>query len=564
MSKAARLSDLIAKPFYGVHNDIHQHRHTYYWFNGGRGSLKSSTISLEIPLLMVKNPNVHAVVLRKVGNTIKTSVFPQMMWALDRLGMLDKFKLLTSPHEMIFRNTGQKIMFLGVDDPQKVKSIKVPFGYIGIVFFEELSEFAGIEEIRSLNQSLLRGGDKFWEFCSYNPPRSVDNWVNAEALLENPDRLVHHSTYLDAPREWLGEQFFEDANALYKRNEMAYRHEYLGEITGTGGAVFENVRDVELTDEQVNGFDRLYYGVDFGFSTDPLAFLAIYHDKSHNSIYLFNEVYGTKIKNKQAVERILPIAEHRRVIADSAEPRTISEFRDLGLNIIGAKKGPDSIDYGIKWLQSLDNIFIDKKRCPNAYREFVGYEYARDKSGMFISAYPDRNNHSIDACLTGDTLVETVQGRVPLERMVGKRSAVYCYDAEKKQATVSTFHDCRLTRHNADIYEVEMKDDRKFKATNDHPVLTQRGWVAVHDLYEGDCIVDISLLFRDGSNGKQILYVPVCSVRRVGMQDVYNMEVDNYHNFAVSGGLIVHNCRYATEELTRKPLEIRSGQHGLW
>lgn len=392
-----RLSDVVAPHFYALHRDIMRHGHTYYWLEGGRGSTKSSEISLEIPQLLIKNPDCHAVVLRKVGNTIKTSVYPQIQWGIDTLGLTSKFRFKTSPHEITYRKTGQKILFFGVDDPQKIKSIKLPFGYIGIAWFEELDQFSGMEEIRNLNQSLLRGGPRFWEFCSFNPPKSQNSWVNEEKLFDDADRMIHHSTYLGVPRAWLGERFFEDAEKLKAKNETAYRHEYLGEVTGTGGAVFENVEDRPMDDELVRNFDRLYYGLDFGFSMDPLAFVAIYYDAKHEDLYIFDELYQQKLRNSMAVERIRPLVGNARIIADSAEPKSIAEMRDLGLRITGARKGRDSVEHGIKWLQDRAHIYIDKRRAPNTYRELVSYEYERNRQGQFVSAYPDKDNHAIDA-----------------------------------------------------------------------------------------------------------------------------------------------------------------------
>lgn len=399
--KTVRLSDVVAPHFYALHRDIMRHGHTYYWLEGGRGSTKSSEISLEIPQLLIKNPDCHVVVLRKVGNTIKNSVYPQIQWGIDTLGLTSKFRFKTSPHEITYRKTGQKILFFGVDDPQKIKSIKLPFGYIGIAWFEELDQFSGMEEIRNLNQSLLRGGPRFWEFCSFNPPKSQNNWVNEEKLFDDADRMIHHSTYLGVPRAWLGERFFEDAEKLKAKNETAYRHEYLGEVTGTGGAVFENVEDRPMDDELVRNFDKLYYGLDFGFSMDPLAFVAIYYDAKHEDLYIFDELYQQKLRNSMAVERIRPLVGTARIIADSAEPKSIAEMRDLGLRITGARKGRDSVEHGIKWLQDRAHIYIDKRRAPNTYREFVSYEYERNREGQFISAYPDKNNHAIDAVRYG-------------------------------------------------------------------------------------------------------------------------------------------------------------------
>ncbi len=399
--KTIRLSNIIAPHFWDLHQDIKQHGHTYYWLEGGRGSTKSSDVSVEIPQLLIKNPECHAVVLRKIGNTIKNSVYPQMQWGIDALGLTDKFRFKTSPHEITYKKTGQKILFFGVDDPQKIKSIKLPFGYVGICWIEELDQFTGMEEIRNLNQSLLRGGPVFWEFCSFNPPKSQNNWVNEEKLFDDPDRLVHHSTYLGVPREWLGDRFFEDAEKLKAKNERAYRHEYLGEVTGTGGAVFENVEDMAMSNELVGNFDRLYYGLDFGFAVDPLAYVAMYYDAKRENLYIFDELYRQKMTNSQAAKAIKLRINGGRILADAAEPKSIAEMSDYGLRISGARKGPDSIDFGMRWLQNRAHIYIDKRRCPNTYKEFVAYEYDRNKDGQFISAYPDANNHSIDAVRYG-------------------------------------------------------------------------------------------------------------------------------------------------------------------
>lgn len=396
-----RLSNIVARSFWGVHRDIKRHGHTYYWMKGGRGSTKSSFISTEIPQLLIQNPECHAVVLRKVGNTIKNSVYPQVQWGIEQLGLIDKFKYKTSPHEITYKATGQKILFFGCDDPQKIKSIKLPFGYIGIVWMEELDQFSGMEEIRNLNQSLLRGGPRYWEFCSFNPPKSQNSWVNEEQLLDDAARLVHHSTYQTVPEAWLGEQFFNDAARLKEKNEQAYRHEYLGEVTGTGGAVFGNVEDIRLSDDDIAAFDHLYHGLDFGFSMDPLAYVGMHYDAKREELYIFDEIYQQKLKNSMAAEMLKPRVKNDRLIADSAEPKSIAEMRDYGLRITGARKGRDSVEHGIKWLQDRAKIYIDKRRCPNAYREFVTYEYQRNRQGQFVSAYPDENNHAIDACRYG-------------------------------------------------------------------------------------------------------------------------------------------------------------------
>lgn len=397
-----KLSDKMSPSFFSVHKDVKQHGHTHYVLAGGRGSTKSSYVSLEILLLLMRNPECHAVILRKVGNTLRNSVYTQMEWALDALRISDKWKMTISPMEMIRKATGQKILFFGVDDKAKIKSIKLPFGYVGVVWYEELDQFAGMEEIRNLNQSLMRGGSKFWCFSSYNPPKSANNWVNEEMLLDEQDRLVHRSDYLSVNPDWLGPQFIYEAEKLKAKNETAYRHEYLGEITGTGGAVFENVVERQITDEEIQQFDRRRYGLDFGFAVDPLAFVSMHYDAKREVLYVFDEIYQPKLTNRQAAVKIKKkITETALIRADSAEPKSIKELNELGLKVIAAKKGPDSVDFGMRWLQGLATIVIDKKRCPNAYKEFVTYEYETTRDGQYISAYPDKNNHAIDAVRYG-------------------------------------------------------------------------------------------------------------------------------------------------------------------
>lgn len=397
-----KLSDKMAPSFFAVHHDVKQHGHTHYVLAGGRGSTKSSYVSLEIPLLLMRNPECHAVILRKVANTLRNSVYTQMEWALDALRISDKWKMTISPMEMIRKSTGQKILFFGVDDKAKIKSIKLPFGYVGVVWYEELDQFAGMEEIRNLNQSLMRGGSKFWCFSSYNPPKSANNWVNEEMLLDEQDRLVHRSDYLSVDPDWLGQQFIYEADKLKEKNETAYRHEYLGEITGTGGAVFENVIEKRISDEEIRQFDRRRYGLDFGFAVDPLAFVSMHYDTKREILYIFDEIYQPKLTNRHAAAKIKrKITETALIRADSAEPKSIKELNELGLKVIAAKKGPDSVDFGMRWLQGLSAIVIDKKRCPNAYKEFVTYEYETTRDGQYISAYPDKNNHAIDAVRYG-------------------------------------------------------------------------------------------------------------------------------------------------------------------
>lgn len=392
------LDKIIAPPFYDLYYDVTEHKHTHYWLKGGRGSTKSTFVSVMVILGIMQNENANAVVIRKVGLYLKDSVFSQLEWAIEKLGVVGLWQCKTSPMEMIYIPTGQKILFRGADKPRKLKSTKVAKGYVAYIWYEECDEFEGTEEIRTINQSLMRGGEVFTVFYSYNPPKSQRSWVNKEIAEERKDRIVHHSTYLEVPEEWLGEQFRVEAEHLKKTKPDAYAHEYLGKVTGTGGEVFTNVYIENLQNELTNTFDKLYYGVDFGYAADPFVFVKCYFDKTRKTLYVFDEIYKAGLSNERAAELIAGKIDSRDVItADSAEPKSIAEMRRYGLNMRGAKKGRDSVEYGIKFLQSLDRIVIDGTHCPKAKEEFLSYELEPDGNDGFKDGYPDKNNHTIDA-----------------------------------------------------------------------------------------------------------------------------------------------------------------------
>lgn len=398
-----KLTDLIAPQFYSIHWDIIEGKHTHYKLYGGRGSTKSSFASIEIILGMMEDPNANAACFRRVGNTLAESVFEQLLWAIDVLGVSHLWKVTLSPLRLTYKPTGQRIVFRGCDDPNKSKSIKVRKGYFKYIWYEERAEFEGDEDERKINQSLMRGGDKYVVFYTWNPPKSLRSWVNQDVLDEREDTLCDHSTYLTVPREWLGEQFFIEAEELRKRNPRAYRHEYLGEAIGEGGKVFDNIILRPITDQEVSTFDKIRQGLDFGFAEDPLAYLRMHLDKKHRRLYIFREIYQTHLSTSKAVELIKELNPENKIItADSEEPRSIDTFNENGLRLIPAKKGPGSVDHGISYLANdIDEIIIDPKRCPNAAREFDTYELEKDKNGNFKGGYPDKDNHTIDAARYG-------------------------------------------------------------------------------------------------------------------------------------------------------------------
>jgi len=420
------VKDNIIKKYDKVLYDILEHRHTHYVFAGGRGSTKSTFIGgVTIPLLIMAVPNIHAVCFRKIGNTVQNSIFQQVVWGIYQLGLESLFKIpKTYSTPIVYIPTGQRIMFMGLDDPMKVKSIKLPFGYIGITWFEELDQYAGENELRNVLQSTMRGGEKFWDFRTFNPPISKNNWANEYAEMCEIDRpddtLVVRNSYLDVPRSWLGDQFIIEAEELKRINERAYIHEYMGVAIGTGGDVFPNVEDLDM-DQLVpvpnsygnevkkvpmwQTFDNIYNGIDWGFAIDPFRFVRMHFDRPRLNLYIFTEYDTVQARNEEVFKELYEvrklIGKDELVTADSAEPKSIADFRAYGAWIREAYKGPDSIRSGIKWLQGLAHIYIDARRCPCTYREFVNYEFEQDRDGNFISAYPDADNHSIDAVRYG-------------------------------------------------------------------------------------------------------------------------------------------------------------------
>lgn len=420
------VKDVIIPMYAPILMDILQHKHTHYVFSGGRGSTKSSFISEAIPLIMLQNPDVHVVVFRKIGNTMKNSVWSQIVWGISKLGLSPLFKIpksIASPITLL--QTGQQILFFGLDDPQKIKSVKLPFGYIGVTWWEELDQYSGEKEIRTVLQSTMRGGNKFWDFRSFNPPISVMNWANQYAIdaMSRENTLVTRNTYLDVPEDWLGEAFIDEAKDLKETNPRAYEHEYLGVPVGTGGNVFENVEPLYMSDELISQFDRIYNGIDWGWFPDCFAFTKCHFDISRRNLYIFAELRVNKESNRSTFDMLYnqkklyteefltkmtesgnPVRQRffiesdEIVTADSAEPKSISDYKSFGgYGCRPAEKGPDSVTYSMKWLQSLNHIYIDPNRCPGTLKEFVEYEYERDKDDEIVSGYPDEKNHSIDS-----------------------------------------------------------------------------------------------------------------------------------------------------------------------
>ena len=398
------LSECIGPAFYDMYWDIRDEKHTYYDLKGGRGSLKSSVASICITQGIMEDPLANAICYRKVGDTLRDSVYEQICWAIDKLGVSHLWHCTVSPLKCTYLPTGQVILFKGLDKAKKSKSVKVAKGYFKYLWFEELDEFAGPEEIRTVQQSVLRGGSKFFVFKSFNPPKSRSNWANQEIERDKlrPDVYVSTTTYLQAPPEWLGQQFLDDAEWLKQISPKAYEHEYLGKAVGDGAEVFDNIVSRRITNEEIEKFDHIYSGVDWGWYPDPYHFGKMHYDANRRKLYIFYEYRCNKQTNKQTADYLLENEIVRPkvdiVICDSAEHKSTADYRTYGINARDAEKGPDSVRYGIKWLQGLTEIVIDPIRCPNTNDEFTKMTYDIDeKTGEVLSSIPDKDNHSVDA-----------------------------------------------------------------------------------------------------------------------------------------------------------------------
>lgn len=411
----------IAPIYHELHKDIISG--TYQDFNlpGGRGSCKSSFIGIEIVngIMQDDSGNSNAIVFRRTANTMRDSVYSQIAWAVDKLDVSELWSCSVSPMQFTYKPTGAQILFRGLDEAGKLKSIKPKKGYFRYIWFEEFNEIPGENFARSVTQSVIRGGDRFSVFRSFNPPISLNNWANTYVKRPNPKAKTLYTSYLDVPAEWLGENFIYEAERLKAVNERAYRHEYLGEAIGSGGEVFPNIEARTITDEEINELQYFYAGVDFGFAVDPAVFMRLAYDKKKETVYLLDEVYKKHISNRDLAniikENHLQYAgdltqfdsekfyrDEINIICDSAEPKSIVDLRQEDLRAFKCYKKPGCVAYRIKWLQSRQ-IVIDPQRTPHAYKEFTEYEYLTTKDGEFLSDVPDKDNHCIDAVFYGLT-----------------------------------------------------------------------------------------------------------------------------------------------------------------
>jgi PBSX family phage terminase large subunit len=374
---------------------------TFYVCKGGRNSAKSTTIAQRIILDLVELP-VNALCIRKVHNTILESVYEQLKEATIQLGVAGSFSFSRRPPRLIYTPRGNFVIFRGADDPQKMKSIKTSNFPIARVWVEELTEFKLEEELQTITDSVLRAtlpeGMQYKIAYSYNPPKRKQHWVNKkyESVLRPANTFVHHSTYLQNP--YLSPQTLTEMDAVRLTNERKYRWVYLGEPSGGGVVPFDNLNFRRITQEEVDRFDNIRQGLDWGYAVDPAAFVRCHYDHTRRKLFIFDEIYGVKLSNRELAARMQDRKYHTtKTTADSAEPKSIAELVDLGVRCVAAVKGEGSVEYGEKWLDDLDEIVIDPTRTPDAAREFENIDYQMGPDGEPKARLEDKGNHSIDA-----------------------------------------------------------------------------------------------------------------------------------------------------------------------
>lgn len=311
----------------------------------------------------------------------------QFMKTVLRYNDIDNWDFKQSPLCAIYKPTGQMVMFVGADKPISLKSFNVPFGYVKLLIHEECDEMAGVEQMDNIEDTFLRSDTPALDIKIFNPPKSKNNFMNqyVEECKNKPQTRICHSYYYNVPVKWLGKRFFERAEWFKVHKPLYYRNNYMGEVTGTGGGIFDNVEERTITDAEIENMPFFYHGLDFGFE-HPQTFEKAWYDEDTDTLYCVAEVFAKRCKNSTFVRKIKKyIAEE--IICDSARPDAIAELQDWGFNAIGAKKRWGSgkgRDYCWEWLQQTTKIVVDPERCPNLAHELTTLEHEQLADGQFF------------------------------------------------------------------------------------------------------------------------------------------------------------------------------------
>jgi phage terminase large subunit len=390
--KTIKLSEAIGQGY----NRFWNSKKRYVVCKGSRGSKKSKTSALWHIAKIMEYPEANALVIRKVGRTLKDSCFSDLQWAINKLGVSKYWKATVSPMELTYIPTGQKILFRGLDDPLKITSISVPRGFICFVWIEEAYELGKEEEFDTLDES-IRGDlpdGYFKRFTITFNPWNEHHWLK-KRFFDNPDDDVLALTTTYLCNEWLDDS---DRNLLEKmktRNPRRYQVAGLGNWGVIDGLVYENWREEVFTLSEVRSCITVA-GLDYGYTNDPTAFFIGFLDQENKRLYVWDEMYKKGLSNRRIYEEIVSMGYSKeRITGDSAEPKTNDELKGYGLRITGANKGKDSVLNGIQWIQDLEIII--HPRCINFLTEIGSYTWKEDKFGKKLNEPVDDMNHLMDA-----------------------------------------------------------------------------------------------------------------------------------------------------------------------
>jgi PBSX family phage terminase large subunit len=397
-------SDFV-EPYRAVHDAFEGTADTHEIISkGGRGSIKSNFWSAVAYETIRQDPMAHVVYTRRYKVDLRGSVYNQFMKTVIRYNDLDNWTFHTSPLMAVYKSTGQSVIFAGADKPISLKSYNLSFGYVKLLIHEECDEMAGVEQMDNIEDTFLRSDTPALDVKVFNPPKSKNNFMNeyTEECGDKDKTKVFHSFFYNVPVRWLGKRFFERAEWFRVHKPLYYSNNYLGEVTGTGGGIFENVEARAISDEEINSFPTTYYGLDFGF-IHPQTFIGSYYDDETDTLYCYLEVYSKKCKNATFARRIKKYM-NVDIIADSARPDAIAEMQDWGFEITGAKKRWGSgkgRDYCWEWLQNASRIVVDQARCPHLKHELTTLEHEQLKDGSFSDAYPTLGEDCVMALIYG-------------------------------------------------------------------------------------------------------------------------------------------------------------------
>ena len=363
---------------------------------GSRASKKSTTTAMNLIYRIMEYPESNALVVRKTYRTLLDSCFAQLKWAVNRLGVKDYFDFKLSPLEIIYKPTGQKILFRGLDDPLKVTSVTVDVGSLCFLWIEEAYEIMSESDFDMLDESIRGEVPKghFKQITLTFNPWNERHWIKRR-FFDKLDKDVLAITTNYTCNEWLDRSDLNVFERMKENNPRRYQVAGLGNWGIVDGLIYENFEERQFTLEDVKDY-KTVAGLDFGYTNDPTAFFIGFLDKKDSILYVWDEMYSKGLSNKKIYENIKNMGYSKeKITGDSAEPKSIDELKGYGLRIKGAKKGKDSILNGIQWIQDLKIII--HPRCNNFLTEISNYQWDKDKFGKALNRPIDDFNHLLDA-----------------------------------------------------------------------------------------------------------------------------------------------------------------------